>query len=89
MVIDGYRLPERTLSSLLRSNALQVAIFFSVTTFSLMNCDDTHCEWEDMHEETMKKNQLFYQTEQLAQKFFCDFCHRDVLRRKERRHNFI
>jgi len=38
-----------------------------------MNCDDTHCEWEDMHEETMKKNQLFYQTEQLAQKFFCDF----------------
>ena len=92
MVIDGYRLPERTLSSLLRSNALQVAIFFFRYDFSLMNFADTHYEWVDMNEETMKKKQLYYQTEQLAQRFFfVDFCHHtgDVLRRKEHRYNFI
>ena len=91
MVIDGYRLPERTLSSLLRSNALQVAIFFFRYDFSLMNFADTHYEWVDVNEETMKKKQLYYQTEQLAQKFFFYFCHHtgDVLRRKEHRYNFI
>jgi len=56
-----------------------------------MNFADTHYEWVDMNEETMKKKQLYYQTEQLAQKFFFYFCHHtgDVLRRKEHRYNFI
>jgi len=57
-----------------------------------MNFADTHYEWVEMNEETMKKKQLYYQTEQLAKKFFFfDFCHHtgDVLRRKEHRYNFI
>ena len=44
--------------------------FFFLYDFSLMNFADTHYEWVDMNEETMKKKQLYYQTEQLAQKFF-------------------